>query len=258
MRFGGGTESAQSQYDGNLSSDPTESSYGSDVVIQEGKALTVIQHVQQCFDEADKASRIRRRQSEANWYAYMGFQDWSGKVKGQSREFIPKTSIAVEQLCFYLKKAMTSFGDYFQVDINSNVAPNIPLTGDRIKDLIEMYLARLPDGANDYTSFDVRCADALKVGILQSLMIFKVYGCMRQEKRYTLTKPSPVTLPFSGGQDKRDPRLVKRDVNRWRLCVDLIRPEDYYPDPSGFGLYEIHKSERDPVGGNGPGGTGSV
>jgi hypothetical protein len=39
--------------------------------------------------------------------------------------------------------------------------------------------------------------------------------------------------------------LVKRDVTRWRLCVDLIRPEDYYPDPSGLGLYEIHKSERD-------------
>ena len=45
----------------------------------------------------------------------MGLQDWSGKVKGQSREFIPKTPIAVDQLCFFVKKALTGFGDWFQV-----------------------------------------------------------------------------------------------------------------------------------------------
>jgi hypothetical protein len=39
--------------------------------------------------------------------------------------------------------------------------------------------------------------------------------------------------------------LVPEDAEEWRLRVDLVRPEDYYPDPSGNGLYEVHHVERD-------------
>ena len=31
----------------------------------------------------------------------------------------------------------------------------------------------------------------------------------------------------------------------WKLRVDLVQPEDYFPDPTGAGLYEIHSVERD-------------
>ena len=29
------------------------------------------------------------------------------------------------------------------------------------------------------------------------------------------------------------------------LCIDLLRTENYCPDPTGRGLYEIHEVERD-------------
>jgi hypothetical protein len=208
--------------------------------------LSVIDCVDQFFTEAERAQRIRRRQSQANWDTYMGLQDWSGKVRGQSREFIPKVPIAVDQLCFFVKKALTGFGDWFQVSLSRNVDPaTAPLTGEQIRDLLQLYLNNIPDGENKTTTFDVRASDALKVGLLQSLMIFKVYGSSKAERRYGVEEGKPYETPITQMPGTTPIRLTVKQRDRWYLNVDLIRPEDYYPDPSGNGLYEIHKSEHD-------------
>lgn len=208
--------------------------------------LSVIECINQYWDEADRAQRIRRKQSQVNWDAYMGLQDWSGKVKGQSREFIPKTPLAVDQLSFFVKKALTSFGDWFQVTLSKNVNPQTaPLTGEQIRDLLQLYMDTLPDGENKTTTFDVRASDALKVGLLQSLMIFKVYGSSKMERRYGLTEAKPFATPIAQLPGTRPMGLTVKQRERWYLNIDLIRPEDYYPDPSGNGLYEIHKCEKD-------------
>jgi hypothetical protein len=208
--------------------------------------LSVIDCVDQFFVEAERAQRIRRKQSQVNWDAYMGLQDWSGKVKGQSREFIPKTPIAVDQLCFFVKKALTGFGDWFQVSLSKNTNPaTAPLSGEQIRDLLMLYLQTLPDGENETTTFDVRASDGLKVGLLQSLMIFKVYGSTKSERRYGLEEGKPYETPIAQLPGTTPMRLTIKTRERWYLNIDLIRPEDYYPDPSGNGLYEIHKSEKD-------------
>jgi len=234
------TESALSQYSGNL-----EAGAGEDEPVDENSDLTVIQCVRECFREARDASRIRRKQSQVNWYAYMGQQDWSGKVKGQSREYIPKTPLAVDQLSFFIKKALTAFGDWFQVDLARHVNPNIPMTGEQIRDLMTVYLDMLPDGMNKTTTFDIRMADAMKVGLLQSLMIFKIYGRSIQQRRYSLEEGERYETPITQMPGTTPMRLSVKEVKRWYLCVDLVRPDDYYPDPSGNGLYEIHKCEKD-------------
>jgi len=235
------TESATALEAGNLDVGP-----GEDELVSEDTDLTVVQHVRECFREARDAARMRRKQSEINWYAYMGLQDWSGKVKGQSREFIPKTPIAVDQLAYFIKKALTAFGNWFQIDVSRNAPPQAQiLTGEQIRDLIQVYLEQLPDGLHDYTTFDVRMADAVKVGVLQSLMIFKIYGSVKTEKRYTLGGGDKYFTPLSQTAVRAPLTLKAKESDHWRLCIDLIRPDDYYPDPSGAGLYEIHKVERD-------------
>ena len=220
---------------------------GNDVSVDpDDDDLTVIQCIDEYFYEAERAQKIRRKQCQVNWDAYMGLQDWSGKVRGQSREFIPKTPIAVDQLCFFVKKALTGFGDWFQVNLSKNINPaTAPLTGEQIRDLLQLYLGTLPDGENDTTTFDVRASDGLKVGLLQSLMIFKVYGSTKYERRYGLEEGKPYETPITQLPGTTPMRLSVKTRERWYLNIDLIRPEDYYPDPSGNGLYEIHKSEQD-------------
>jgi hypothetical protein len=50
---------------------------------------------------------------------------------------------------------------------------------------------------------------------------------------------------FKMERSARGSRMVKEETRRWHLRIDLIPPENYYPDPTGNGLYEIHWCERD-------------
>ncbi len=40
-------------------------------------------------------------------------------------------------------------------------------------------------------------------------------------------------------------KLKRREQDVWRLCIDIVPTEDYFPDPTGRDLYEIHRVERD-------------
>ena len=61
----------------------------------------------------------------------------------------------------------------------------------------------------------------------------------------------PVSMPVASAPKRPLPApppediLRQRDVSQWHLVIDLIEPEAYYPDPSGRGMYEIHRVERD-------------
>ena len=61
----------------------------------------------------------------------------------------------------------------------------------------------------------------------------------------------PVSMPVASAPKRPLPApppediLRQRDVSQWHLVIDLIDPEDYYPDPSGAGMYEIQRAERD-------------
>ncbi len=57
----------------------------------------VIRYIRACRKEAEDARRSRLKRNEYNLDAYHGRQDWSHKLEGQSREFLPKLSLAVEQ-----------------------------------------------------------------------------------------------------------------------------------------------------------------
>ncbi|PWT71718.1 MAG: hypothetical protein C5B59_17215 [Bacteroidetes bacterium] len=218
---------------------------GEDVPVDDNDDLMVVQAIRQFWTEAETARKTRIKQNTVNWYAYMGQQDWSGKVKGQSREYIPKTSIAVEQVAAFIHKALVAFGDWFQVVIPDPIKDKVPLTGGQISDILKFYINHLPDGENNTTTFDIRLSDAIKVGLLQSLMIFKVHGISKLERRHHMEEGDVSISPITNRVTKGPPHLSVEERERWHLQIDLIRGEDYYPDPSGEGLYEIHKVERD-------------
>ena len=196
--------------------------------IRNERRLEIIKTSQAYFHEAKEARKERIRRNRYNREAYEGNQDFSQKIEGQSREFLPKTSVTAEQFSAFIKKGLVQFGDWFSVRAGRNSS----LTDSAIRRLLMAYLDRLPETDNnsngEYSTFPSRLADASKVGLIESLMIFKVHGRKDIE-----------TIPEFDGD------IEKKEINPWRLRIDLIPPEDYYPDPTTKGLYKIHRVERD-------------
>lgn len=187
------------------------------VRVEEGHLKRLLEEYRK---EAEQGRQRRIARNKRNWEAYYGRQDWSEKQEGQSREFLPKTSEAVEQFAAFTKRALTQFGDWFSVE----PPRNSPIDGNQIRALMRRYLERLIVGPSQYGDFATSLGQSLKAGLLESLMVLKVHG----HKCYL---PS-----YDGNYERRQ---------AWRARIDLIPSNDYYPDPTGRGLYEIHEVERD-------------
>src|SRR6185437_6501720 len=204
----------------------------------------VINWIMSCRQESFNARRTRMRLNNINRDAYMGIQDWSHKQRGQSTEYLPKISVAAEQFSAFVKRSLVQFGNWFQVQISDSIKPFI--TDGQVRELMKCYLARMPEiGQMKYRNIESVLADAGKAGLLESLIILKVYGRDCKYTKYSVEAGENV-LSFPSGSPV-PPQLKKEKATRWHLCVDLIRNEDYFPDPTGRGLYEIHEFERDYV-----------
>jgi len=197
-----------------------------DEMIPEG--IGVIEAINQCRRESEEARHDRERKGKKNWDMYLGEQDWSHKQPGQSQEFLPKVPISVEQLASIVKRALVQFGKYFSVDVDSELGQLI--TGSQIRDITDVFMRDLwgPNGTT--MDFPTVVSDAVKQALLKSLIIFKVHGGYVKGRR----------LSFEHGVG-----LSETEHDEWKLRIDLVRFEDYYPDPTGAGLYEIHRVERD-------------
>lgn len=219
---------------------PTDTSPPNEQEMTDDEVIKVVREYRR---EAFDAKKSRMKKNQLNQMAYMDEQDFSHKQPGQSAEFLPKVSTSAEQFAGFLKRALVQFGDWFSVELNGNLPPFI--TDNQIKSLLKLYLHNLPDGANSTTKFEVQVSDAAKAALLDSLMIFKIHG--KPVTRWTYEVEPGQTLVNLDTFERRqaDPELLRKKESSWRLCIDIVRAEDYYPDPTGRGLYEIHTVERD-------------
>jgi len=215
---------------------------GSDEPVGDNDSLTILQAVRSCFNEAEEAKRSRLEKNRINRDVYFGRQDWSDKQEGQSTEFLPKVSTSVEQMCAFIKRGLIKFGDWYSVDLDRQLA-NV-IDGAQVRVILNCFLDDLWTGNNTATKLPLVIADAVKMGLLESLMIVKVHGGMTYTRSYGYERGEPL-VPPEGGEPEREDVLQMEETQEWKLRIDLIRPEDYYPDPTGNGLYEIHRVERD-------------
>lgn len=195
-------------------------------IVVEGQPI--IQAVNEMRRQADQARRSRAAQNHENMNAFLGRQDWSHKIPGQSREFLPKTGVAVEQFVSFIKKAITQYGEWY--DIKLSYHSQLPMTSQQCKDFLNMCLATCFTEDNVKGRFETVITDAIRTASLEGLLIFKVHG-----QTYTQRKI---------GQNEQGQRTLT-EIPMWGLRVDLVPFEDYYPDPTGRGLYEIQRAEYD-------------
>lgn len=202
----------------------------------------VLRAVRAYKTEADDARRSRLALNERNWMAYYGQQDFSGKLPGQSREVIPKVSESVEALAAFVKRGLTEYGNWFSV----KVPHRSPIPAAVIQKLIQVVLDQQQQLEEHRLNFPTLTSDAMKVGSLGALMIFKVSHYPYLARRFVPERG--VALGRVEGQPPQmQPieRLTPVEQSMSAVVIDLIPPEDFYPDPTGRGLYVIHSVERD-------------
>jgi len=216
---------------------------GEDRPVAQGADLTVLTAIRAYKHEAEMAKRDRTALNRFNTNTYLGRQDWSHKQKGQSKEFLPKVPVAVEQFSAFVKRALVQFGEWFTMDM----PPNAVLQAHEARDLVLCFLNRMPDGLQKWTSFPLVLSDGVKKGLLESLITLKIHGRKRTERQFFAERGIEFVSVGEEGQIRANETksLKTREIQPWRLIIDLISAEDYFPDPTDRNLYEIHTVERD-------------
>jgi len=182
-------------------------------------------------DEAETARRNRYLQNRQNYEVYHLRQDFSHKKRGQSKEFLAKQAIAVEQLCSFLQQGLMDIGDWFRVELEPGEKPeDIKINPKSIELLLLRQLEK-----NKFPNF---FNDTIKFGLLGALMIVKVGGKYVNRTRFE-------ARPKASDIGSKDRELVRKDKRVWQLDLNLIRQEDYFPDPTGRRLYEVQRIEMD-------------
>lgn len=180
-------------------------------------------------EEAYVSKRDRMVQNRLNWDTYNLKGDFSHKKRGQSREFLPKQSLAVEQISSFFHQAMLDVGDWWSCDYAKGIK-DLKIKPDEIQRLTQRQLEKI--------HFDEKVEDLLKLGLIGSLCIAKIHGEF-------VKKPVFYTQSRLGDDDKMKDTIFRAEKQCWQAKIDLVRQEDFFPDPTGDGLYIIQQIEMD-------------
>lgn len=172
------------------------------------------------LEESRQARTDRMKANQENYNVYHHKQDFSHKNDGQSVEFLPKQSMAVEQLAAFIHEGLVDLADWFSVE-KAPYAKEAFLDADDVKNIMQYHLEKV-----EFLNF---IADSIKVGALGSLMIAKV-GTKDKEIPiyYTETKLENDTLKKV---------LKKKSKVVQELKLELCRQQDFFLDPTGAELY---------------------
>lgn len=191
----------------------------------------IVQIVNNYYQESYHAKRIRMFDNAENFNCYHLKQDYSHKKAGQSKEFIGKTYMATEQITSFMQQGLLDEHEWFVVEAEAG------LIDEQMK-IKPSEMQRLLEREFKYNDISNLVPDSIKLGLLGSLMIIKVHGSYQtKEKFYHDSEASTA----EGSSSK----LFKTKKDVWRLKLEIVRQEDWYPDPTGEGLYELQVIEMD-------------
>jgi hypothetical protein len=221
--------------------------------VASGDPLTVIDAVRQFKREAEDAKTTRSDKSELNRQMDLRPSGPRGATPGpgtgQARSYVelPSVTMATEQISAFVKSALTDVGQWFTPQIRPG-GTTAPLTTHQIQAWLQSALDE--SGPDQAPTFATTMADGIKTGVIESLVVLKVHGIYETRREWTVEAGvRPVTIMGADGTPLTVPAptqvLQQSTRPRWRLKIDLVPTRDYFPDPTGRGLYEIHTVYRD-------------
>lgn len=187
----------------------------------------VVDWVLACRREAEDAKRDRMELNEDNFDMYHLKHDFSHKQEGQSQEILSKVAMAVEQIRSFFQQSLVNLGDWWRAEAY------FPGT--------EQGMLIRPEEITKLTSFKLEQAkyfnhvgNEIQSGLLGSLVISKISGEMEDKPKFVARKK---------GRGKQLKRWVEKIEDKtWKLKFEVVRQENFYPDPSGAGLYQVEDS----------------
>jgi hypothetical protein len=165
--------------------------------------------------------------NKENFNMYHLRHDFSHKEAGQSQEILSKQSMAVEQTKAFFQQSLADFGEWWSAEScypDAEVAMKV--RPHEITKLTDYMLGR----ANYYS----HVGNEVEQALLASLCISKISGKYVSKPKYIAKKKG------RGAGLKR--WIEKTEDKAWELSLSLVRADNYYPDPTGNGLYEIEDS----------------
>lgn len=184
-----------------------------------------------CKKEAEAAKQNRMDLNKDNYDMYQLKHDFSHKMKGQSTEILSKTRNATEQIKSFFQQALADLDDWWRVEPRDGSDGSAMLVKpDEIRKLMNFMLKQ--------ADYFCHVGGSVQSGLLGSLSISKVRGAM-------IPKPKFVARKEGKGKNYKK-HVVMIEDKSWELRFDIVRQEDYFPDPTvGSKLYEIEECELD-------------
>lgn len=181
-------------------------------------------------DEAEEAKKDRMSKNKNNYDMFHLKHDFSHKMEGQSQEVLSKQSMAVEQIKAFFQQALSDLGDWWSADAASGENDvGMLVRAHEITKLTNYMLTK----ANYFS----HVGNSIETALLASLVVSKTGGCLK-------AKPKFISKKRGRGKDLK--RWVEKIDNKtWEAEFRVVRAENFYPDPSGKGLYEIEDSWPD-------------
>lgn len=175
-------------------------------------------------DEAESGKVNRMALNRDNYAMYQLEHDFTHKMKGQSKEVLSKTRNATESSKAFFQQALADLGDWYRcIARDGTEGIGMPVRPEEMQKMLSYMLGR----ANYFSHVGA----STQSGLLGSLAVSRVRGEM-------VPKPKFKTKAEGRGA-KYKKHVIVQDDKTWELRFDNIRQEDYYPDPTGSGLYEI-------------------
>lgn len=183
----------------------------------------------------------RSAKNRENWDFYHGRQDWSHKMKHQSKDFMPDFPMAMERISNFIAEPFTETNDWF--DLNPIGLGDPVFDAATLRLLLMYYLNRLylPGDYSDLShNFSLFMADSAKMISMEAVACAKVYAVKCDRFQYMLESGNEFAY-YESDYQSLDTTVQRVEVPTLRLAIDLVPWEDYYPDPSGNNLFDIHE-----------------
>lgn len=190
----------------------------------------VVKWILACRDEAEMAKTDRMSKNQNNYAMFNLKHDFSHKEDGQSEEILSKQSMAVEQTKSFFQQALADLGDWWSAEC---IYPG----GDEGMLVRPHEITVLTTRKLEEALYFSHVGNSIETALLASVVCTKTYGC---------EKPKPRFVSRKKGRGSKLKRWVERvDDSTWALEFKIVRAENYYPDPTGAGLYEIEDAWPD-------------
>lgn len=184
----------------------------------------IVDYVLACRREAAEAKRERMDRNKENYDSFHLRHDFSHKDEGQSTEVLSKQSMAVETIKSFFQQALADVGDWWKAECRYGADERAMLV--RPEEITKLTNYKL-----EQSNYFSHVGNSVQSALLGSLAISKVY---------TKDIPKPVYVSRKKGRGSKMKRWIEmKEKKTVGLCFETVRHENYFPDPSGAGLYEI-------------------